>query len=480
MRSGKDYISGLSDGRTVVVGGKKVNDLYLDPYLRGQVETVARYFDRQLSEQEICSVQDWRFHRRIGRAFAAPTNSQELNDLCNAFQLQAAASFGHMGRTPDFVASVIGAFAEASDFFSAHNPEFGRNISSYWKHCAESDLFLAHAAVNPSGDRSKSSSAKVNAACHLRVVERKSDGIVVSGAKLVGTLAPLADELLVLTLPGYRKQDVDFAVSFAVPCSAEGLYFICREPYHSFSKKNQANHPMLAFDEIDATCVFDNVFVPFERVFMDGCVPAANELFDKTGARSLSGLHGAVRMTEKAKLFVGVALEVARLSGVDRFLHVQEMLGEMINSYELVSGALDRCILHASPTTYGTMSPNSSTIQALRYIYPRIIQRFVEIIQIIGGGSLTMLPSSETVESEWFEVIEKSFVGCGGEDATIRLAILKLAWDIAGDAMGMRQLQYERYSNGDPVKLAALQFGSYPDLDVLRETARLAAGLKSC
>lgn len=473
VRSGKQYIQGLQDERDVWLAGERVADVTAHPALEASVRSIANLFDRQLDPdlESILTYEDPDTGERCAMAYRPPSDASELVARRHAFKAQADATYGLMGRSPDFIATAVTAFATAADFFGRIDSAFAHRIREYHRYCKSRDLFLAHATINPSTDRSKASSEGENVRTHLRVTDRSSDGLWVSGAKMISTLAPIADELLVFPLPGYREGDEDFTPAFAIPIATKGLRLVCREPFGGARRRDPFDHPLAAFDEIDATCVFDNVFVPWERVFFDGDVPAANRLYDATTARHHTGHHGITRGVAKAELLVGVAVALAESSRAASFLHVQEMLGELVGHLELLKGAVLQAEADATRSTWGTWTPSIRAIQSVRYHFPRMYARMVEVVQLIGAGGLLSTPTLADLDEDAEGRVEPLFRPADGSSARERIALLKLVWDLTGDGMGQRQLQYERYHSGDPVRLASLQY-LQSDLEPLRALVR--------
>jgi 4-hydroxyphenylacetate 3-monooxygenase oxygenase component len=469
IRAGADYLAGLRDGREVWLGGRRVSDVLSEPRLACTAHTVARLYDLQHDAdlQDILTCQDG--GERHPRSLAVPRDREALRRRAAAFEATADATFGLLGRSPDFMNTAVTAFASAADFFGEFNPQWGRNIVAFHSRCLEQDTFISHAAINPPLDRARSAAKQDDRFVPLRIVRATGDGLLVRGAKLIGTLVPIADELMVFPLPGYRPGDEPYTAAFAIPVATPGLRIVCREPLIA-DPYRQLSNPLSQYEEMDATCIFDDVLVPWERVFFHGDVDAANRLYNATTALHNTGHHGIIRGTRKATLLAGIAVSVAEMSGSNSFLHVQEMLGEIIGFLELSKGGVLAAEHGAWRSRWGTLTPAIAPILALRYHFPRMCSRMIEVIQTLGGGSLLSTPAEEDIRGELWPSIERFFRGAAGVSAEHRIRLLKLAWDATGSGFGQRQMQYERYHAGDPVRLAAIQYASY-DTDALTATA---------
>ncbi|MGW3352679.1 4-hydroxyphenylacetate 3-hydroxylase family protein [Nonomuraea rubra] len=467
-RTGQQYMDRLRDGRRVWLAGERVADVTKHSVFAASVKTIAWLYDLQHDSGQIETLTraDEESEERMGLAFVPPRSREQLVRRRHAFKAVADATCGLMGRSPDFLNTAVTAFAQAAEYFGQVDPRFAGNITRYYEYCRRNDLFLSHATINPATDRSRGSSEQSTPATHLRIIGESAEGPVVRGAKMIGTLVPTADELIVFPLPGYRAGDEPYTAAFAIPVDTEGLHVVCREPFGGLDGKDAIGHPLARFDEMDATVIFDDVVVPWDRLFFRGDVRLANKLYDATTARHHTGHHGVVRGLAKAELLVGIAIRLAESAGTSSFLHVQEMLGESIGLLELARGAVLLAEERATMSRWGTLTPDISPIQALRYHYPRFCGRLIEVIQLLGGGSLLAAPHLADLEPLNGPDIAPYFRGAGSTSAVDRVRLLKLAWDVGGDSFGQRQLQYERYHAGDPVRLAAQHYLAYDAVDL--------------
>jgi aromatic ring hydroxylase len=206
-RTGAEYLAGLRDGREVWLAGRRVEDVLAEPVLAAAAHTVARLYDQQHDPRlrEVLTYQDGA--ERYPLSLAAPRDARDLLRRGAAFRATAETTFGLLGRSPDFVNTAVTAFASAAPFFDKADPRFGRNVTAYHAACLAGDPFLSHTAINPPLSRARSSHEQDDPDVHLRIVRETSEGVVVRGAKLIGTLVPVADEIVVFPLPGYRPGD---------------------------------------------------------------------------------------------------------------------------------------------------------------------------------------------------------------------------------------------------------------------------------
>ena len=461
VRNGSEYVEGLRRApREVWVAGRRVTDVTADPVFRRPIQSIAQLFDLQVSPEhrEVMTYPCEETGELAGSSFLTPRTPADLAKRRQTMKVWADATFGMVGRSPDFLNTVLMTFAENADFFAQRGDARGAmladNVRNYYRLCRDRDYFLTHALVNPLVDRSKGSHQQEGTYAHLGVVEETKEGLIVRGAKMLATHGPTADELVVYPQPGIRDGEERYVLAFAVPCGVKGLRFICREPFDS-GNQSEWDHPLGArFEEPDAVCVFDDVLIPWDRVFLYGDVKMGNAMFAQASVRNHTGHQTAVRGLSKTQFVVAVAIALTRSVKTDVFVHVQEQLGEILGYPQMIEGAIALAEQKAEPTGRGAIRPAYAPLQALRYHLPRFYDRIVHVTQVLGAGGLLISPMEVDLRSEIGPDIAQYYRGAGIE-AEERIRIAKLAWDVTGTQFAQRMVQYERYYAGDPVRLAA-------------------------
>nr|WP_239013573.1 4-hydroxyphenylacetate 3-hydroxylase N-terminal domain-containing protein [Streptomyces sioyaensis] len=234
-RTAQEYLAGLNDGREVWIGGESVQDVTSHPALRRGASSIGAWLDRQHEAElrDVLTFPSPESGDRVATSFLRPVTQEDLGKRSAAFLEAARWSGGMLGRTPDYLNSSFMALASASEFFTAVNPEFGRNIQAYFRHLRENDVVLTHTLVNPSVNRRLTDQGIPSAQVALQIVRHTDRGIVVRGARLLATLGPLADELVVFPSTSLKDDpsSTRYAFAFAVPCATSGLRFLCRDSY---------------------------------------------------------------------------------------------------------------------------------------------------------------------------------------------------------------------------------------------------------
>ena len=480
-RTGSEYVQRLkAHPREVWLQGRRIDDVTAEPVFTQPLRSIARLFDLQSdpAHRDVLTYHSPATGERVATAFMPSHSYDDLVKRREAFRVFSEATFGLMGRSQDFMNCVLLAFAEARDLFARGGEQYASNIVDYYTHIRDNDLFLTHAIVSPQTDRSKTSAGQADEFLHLGVVRETTDGIIVRGARMLATLGPIADEVLVYNLPTLQAGDERHALVFGLAIDAPGLRQICREPFDQ-GDRSSFDHPLAAhFEECDSMLIFDDVLVPWERVFVYRDVDIANTVFPQSSLRHYSAHQSGVRGLVKMQLAVGLAMALARAVKTDHFLHVQEMLGECLNYVEVTKSCIYRAERDYDTTPAGTVRPLYEPLQAVRTLLPRWYPRVIEVMQVLGAGGLLMMPTAGDLNSAIAGDIERYYQGAEGMSGTDRTRLFKLAWDLCGDSFGSRQLQYERYYAGDPVRSTAGNYSIYDSAacDALVQRALELAG----
>ena len=467
VRTGAQYIQGLRDRPPQVwLGGERVPDVTEHPGLRNGVLSLAALYDMQseapLVDQMTYSSPDT--GDRVGLSFITPLSSGDLERRRGMMHRWAAATAGMMARTPDYLNVTIMAMASAGNYFGQNRPEFEDNIRRYYQLIREQDLVLTHSLLNPQRRRTTSRrvAETVDEEAALRLLRKTDIGIVVRGCRILATLGPISDELAVYPI---RPQDPvpnaeQFAMAFAIPCDTPGLKFLCRESFDH--GRTNSDHPLGSrFEEMDALVFFDDVLVPWERVFLLEDVELCNGLARNTNFLAQSDHQVVTRQVAKSAFLLGVAsLMVDALSSGEQ-AHVQERLGEIIMYLEVMKACLRAGEVDAATDQWGVTTPAATPLAVARNLYARTFYpRITEIIQLLGSSSLMALPSEADFETELGPEMER-YLATDTASAMDRNRLFHLAWDISCSAFGARQTHYERHFAGDPVRSALILANAY-------------------
>ena len=454
-RSGNNYLSAMRRLKAEVwLAGQRVEDATTHPALVHCARSIASLYDMQMEHPEAMTfrLEDG---DRAGMSFIQPRSPDEVRKRSLMFRRWAEYSGGMLGRTPDYLNASIAAMAAAWRFFSASDPRFGDNIQAYYREARKHDWCATHTLVNPKASRAAGWTGQTDADLALKLLERTDRGIVVGGARMLATLGPLAEELLVFpsTLLKEEPSAEPFALAFAINCNAPGLKFLCRDAFDL--GRSHFDAPLSSrFEEMDCVVVFDQVLIPWERVFLCGDVARCNALYGDTNAIVNMMHQVVVKNTVKAEFMLGLAAKIAEASEALSLPHVRDRLAEMIIAAELMRSSVRAAEADAQIDQWGEFIPARPPLDVARNLFPRLYPRLVEIIQLNSSSSLVATPSEADFSSPTRPDIDRYFATSGAL-AQDRVALYRLAWDVAGSAFGGRQMLYERFFFGDPVRMAS-------------------------
>ncbi len=462
-RSGTQFLSRLDETpREIWYGEEKITgNVSGHKAFQGIAKSIAALYNMQgrADLEEAMTYVSPTSGQRVGTSFLQPKTRDDLAKRTMMMKAWADHSGGMLGRTPDYLNSSVMAMAGAADFFGTEGHDFAGNVRKYYEYVRENDLLLTHTLINPQSNRGVGPSKQADPFIAARVLEKNSDGVIIRGARMLATL-PIADEILVFpsTVVRSGQDDMPYAIAFALPVSAKGLKFICRE---SFAAASKYDHPLASrFDEQDAVVVFDDVLIPWERVFILEDPDRANRVSEATDAIVFMAHQAGVREIAKAEFIAGLATLVAETIGADQFPHVQEKITEVLLTVESMRALLSSSEANAKQNKWGLLTPDYVPINSARNLWPRVAPNLSVIVKQIGASGLMALPPEEVLKSGVRPDVDKYYQAklAGAEE---RIGLFKLAWDAVGSSFGGRQELYERFFFGDPVRMASAYYNWY-------------------
>ena len=434
LRTPDQYKASLRDGRAVFFRGEKVPDVTTHPVIGIAVEHAA--LDYRMAEdaqyRELAVVKEGA--DQYSRYFHIPRNG---DDLLKRSALIAAAT--REGATLVVLIKEIGSDALLAlniigeRMAAAGKPEYRERIHKFHRHCRDNDLAVAVAQTDVKGDRSLGPTQQEHPDYYVRVVEERPDGVVVRGAKVHTSVSTNTNEVIVLPTRAMRPEDKAYAIAFAVPMNAPGLKMIASP--HGSSKKNAFEHPISSRHKMMETLtVFDDVFVPKERIFLNGEIDFAGLL-----ALTFVRFHRFTAVSYKLpllELLAGAGAAIAEANGISRAGHVRDKLTHLAAYHTTVRGLIE----HAARTCTiedGIAVPNTLLTNVAKYHFAHNYHQGVQIVQDLAGGLLVTAPAEEDLKSEATrEYVLKYMGGAKGFDAEKRLRLLNLISDLTSSEYG--------------------------------------------
>ncbi|HYE98353.1 MAG TPA: 4-hydroxyphenylacetate 3-hydroxylase N-terminal domain-containing protein [Planctomycetota bacterium] len=462
MRNGRTYLAGLRDGRRVFVDGEAVGDVAEHAAFRGITRTVASLYDYAADPAHGMIARPAEGGRPYNKVFLIPRSREDLQARREALAAWARLTNGLVGRGPEHVGGFLAGFAGAPEVFAQADPRFGDHVTRFYRKVAEEDLFVTYVIIPPQVDRSRTAQAWDEKFVQAGVVAERDGGIVVRGAQMLGTGAAVSDYLFVSCITPLKPGDEPYANSFVVPIGAKGLKLYCRPPYAP-GKSSVYDYPLSTrFDESDAFAVFDDVFVPWEQVFVYRDVERVRSQFFETAAHVLGNTQAQIRLAAKLKFILGLARKIAAATQVDVFPGVQEKLGELSSLAAIVEGMVLAAEASATLDKNGVARPHPRYLYGAMGLQSELYPRALQILRELAGGGVVQVPSSykDFLNPESRDDLRK-FVRAAGLPAEERVKLFKLAWDVVGTEFGGRHQQYEMFYAGAPHVAKGYAFRHY-------------------
>ena len=477
LRSAAEYKAGLRDDRVVYSRGEQVEDVTTHPDLGLAVDHAA--LDFRLAEEaghhSLMTWEDAESGESCSRYFKTPRSSADLLDRREMIERSTRAGGGVVLLIKEIGSDALFALDLVSHRMDRRlGSDYNARVKAYGRLCRERDLSMAVAQTDAKGDRSLSPSQQEHPDYYVHIAEQRKDGIVVRGAKAHTTCAPYVDELIVLPTRAVKEDDASCAVAFAVPVNCPGVKLIASPfgspPASTFHHPVSSKHRM-----IDTLTVFDDVFVPRERVFLQGEWPFAGML-----ANTFVEFHRFTAVSYKpplCDLFIGAAALLAEYNGIDRAGHVREKIMHLITFTETVRGlslaAAHRCRI-AEP---GVAVPDTILTNLAKYHFASNYHQAVCRVQDIAGGLVVTGPGEEDLQNPRTRpYIERFLGGRKGVKATDRLKAFNLVRDLTASTFGGYNELLAIHAEGSLETQKITVFRDY-DVERCKQLAREAIGL---
>jgi len=468
LRSAEQYRESLRDGRRVYYRGTAVEDVTTHPVMRHAVDHAALDYEMAASDE----------HRELAvapegynRYFQVPRNAADL--LARSELIEAGT---RAGRTLPPMIKEVGtdALFGLIAMRAVLGEPYAERIDAFHRRVRDEDLALCVAQTDFKGDRSLGPSEQPNADAYLRIVERREGGIVVRGAKAHTSVSVNGNELIALPTRAMDPADADYAVSFAIPVDTPGLTLVA-SPYLSPADKLEAEHPISSGRKmVETSTLFDDVFVPWERVFLAGEHEHAGDL-----ARGFVEFHRFTAISYKLPLvdaLVGSALLAARMNGLERAGHVREKLSWLVSYAETLRALTHHAASRCAPVG-GVAIPDTLLINIAKLQFAQGIHTAMQHVQDIAGGLLVTYPSPEDLEQpEYGPALRRYLEAAGGLSGEERLRVLSLISDLTAGEYGGYQAVLAIHAEGS-IEAEKLTILSQYDRGKAAEYAAWLAGV---
>lgn len=467
VKSGKEYIERINNNLPDVrIAGRKVSgDISEHEAFKGLVATQANMYDMQVAEElkERLVFSSPSTGNPVGLSYMQPRTMKDLVQRRIMMETWASVHHGFLGRAPDYMNTAIMAYASAAGVLEEEYPAYASNLKRYQEYCRENDITLSHVFIQPKAARMSTFLRTFKEPEAARVMDKNKDGIVVRGAFLLDTQGATSDEILVYPTPfsWTETEDNPYSFVFAVPSNLEGIRFICRE---SFSAGDSSyDYPLSSrFEEMDTLVVFDDVTIPWNRVFVCGDERMASRLMTESHFHVHAGTQIICKNIAKTEFMLGTIEMLVEATGINNHEHIIEKVTEVIVAVETLKAFQLAAEKGAAVDRWGSMLPNRKPLIAANVFYQKMYPRIIEIIQLIGASNLIMIPHEQDFNTDIRAQLDRYMKGID-LDAKKSVQLARLAWELSVSSFGGRQSVYERFFFGNSTVVNKRLYAEYQD-----------------
>jgi len=430
LMTGEQYVESIGKLKmNIYVLGEKVESAVTNPILRPSLNSVKATYDlAQMPEYEdLMTTTSSLTGKKINRFTHL---HQSTEDLVKKVKMQRLLG----QKTASCFQRCVGMDAFNSTFSTTfeidkqYNTKYHENFKKFLEYVQENDLTVDGAMTDPKGDRSLAPSKQADPDMYLRVVERRPDGIVVRGAKAHQTGICNSHEVLVLPTIAMRPEDKDYAVAFSVPTDTEGIVMVVGR--QSCDTRKMEKHADLdvgnkQFGGVEALTIFNDVFVPNDRIFLNGEVEFAGMLVERFAGYHRQSYGGC--KVGVGDVLIGAAALAADYNGANKASHVKDKLIEMMHLNETIYACGIACSAEGAPTEAGNYMIDLLLANVCKQNVTRFPYEITRLAEDIAGGLMVTMPSQKDFENpEVGDLVKKYLVGVDSVPVMDRMKVLRL------------------------------------------------------
>ena len=416
LMTGDQYRASLDDGRATFFEGERVDDLPGHPILGIAVDRVAEGYD-WLAGQAVDGVSP---------VMGVPTSAEELRSKVEVVH--------HAGMMAHVTYTSLMTLATAAGRIADVAPAYVERIQAFVDDATARDLRITQCITDAKGDRSRPPAKQDDPDAYVHVVDRTADGVVLRGAKLHITGASLGHELLTIPTKSMKAGEEEYSIACVVPVNAPGVKIV--NTTYAPRGHDPRDFPISGADHYpEGFVLFDDVFVPNGRVFLDGETTLAGTFAHCLGLWERLG--GLAAMADGADLLVGFAQLVAEANGLAGEGHIREKISEMIIHATVIRACLEAALSHAEAGVFGAVFPSELYTNAGKYTGAANYNLMLRHLHDIAGGAVVTAPSMSDLETaETGELLRKYMGTRRGVDGEYRTRLFHAIRDFSADAYG--------------------------------------------
>ncbi len=450
LKTGKEHLECLRDGRVVYICKERVEDVTTHPAFRNATRTVAAIYDMKAAPENRAVTAFEEDGESYSSYFIRAKSRDDLRKRSATHRLIAELTYGLFGRSPDHVASFVTGMSTDVSVLASPRGDFGANLLGHYDTMRKNDTYAGYAVLPPQAARDPDFYQRQNLPVPtLQVVGEADDGVVISGMKMLATGVILGDEIWVGNVLPLAPDQFKQAITCALPCNTPGLTLWSRKPMETNAETEFDSPLTWRFDETDAMMMCENVKVPWERIFCLDDPVQSNQIYFTTASHCYGNHQSNVRFLAKLQFIVGLARKVTLATGSDKIPAVAERMGRFAALEACLSGMIHGQIEAAEDWPEGYMTFNRRMMYAaLNWCTENHSAIIDELRDLCGGGIFQMPADVSVMHDEELRSAFETYWQTPQLPALERMKLFRLAWDIVGSEFAGRHQAYEKFYAG--------------------------------
>ncbi|MCP1103682.1 4-hydroxybutyryl-CoA dehydratase/vinylacetyl-CoA-Delta-isomerase [Aequitasia blattaphilus] len=482
MKTRNEYIESLKKlNLEVYLLGEKVEDPTTHPVIVPSLNSVAMTYElaQQPEYEDLMTATSNLMGEKINRFTHL---HQSTDDLLKKVKMQRLLG----QKTASCFQRCVGMDAANATYSTtyecdkAHGTNYHENFKKYWERIQREDLVVDGAMTDPKGDRGKSPSQQDDPDMYLRVVERRPDGIVVRGSKAHQTGIVNSHEVIVMPTVAMRPEDKDYAVAFALPADAPGIFMIYgRQSCDTRKLEPNADIDLgnKNFGGHEALMIFEDVFVPNELIFLNGETDFAGMLVERFASYHRQSYGGC--KVGVGDVLIGATALAADYNGVPKASHIKDKLIEMNHLNETLYSCGIACSCEGAATEAGNFYVDTLLANVCKQNITRLPYEITRLAEDIAGGLMVTMPSQLDYDNEHLRpYIDKYLKGIDAVSTEDRMRVLRLIENITLGTAAVGYRTESMHGAGSP-QAQRIMIGRQANMEHKKELAKNIAGVKN-
>jgi len=477
IRTGKEYIDSLRGRKLkIFLFGEEIKDPVEHPIIRPSINAVAETYDLAVREEELASAQSSISGKRVNRFLHIAESAQDLV-FQNKMQRKMGQNTGTCFQRCVGMDAINSLHSTTYEIDEKHGTKYHKRLLDFIKLMQNENFVIGGAMTDPKGDRSKGPAEQADPDMFVHVVKRDDKGVYVSGAKAHQTGCINSHWIIIMPTLRLTENDKDYALVGAFTADAPGITYIYgRQSCDTRSMEEgdiDSGNALYAGQE--AMIILDNVFIPWDKIFMDGEYEFASMLIERF---TCYHRRSYVCKTGLGDVLIGAASTISDYNGIPNVSHIKDKLVEMTHLNESIFAAGIASSYQAHKMKSGVYLNDDMLAQVCKHNVTRFPYEIGRLAQDIAGGLVVTMPSEKDFRHpEAGPLLKKYLVGRKGVDVENRIRIFRLIENMTMGRNAVGYLTESMHGAGSP-QAQRIQIARQMQLGYKRQLAKNLAGVK--